>query len=368
MRESPANSRVPSGDSFPRSRDHRLSAGGDERAPSGRSPIPLLLLGLFWAGCASVSETFRQNMYVAKYWFDNGRFKESADRYRAAVEEQPDSYDAVIGLANAAAEISHDLYGQADDAMTADKREAAARLLPEADSWAKLANQAFAKAMRLGPSSRQANYGMGLFLYKRATSDRNAPYPASPDVPDHLRGTAREAAWKEGYEQRRKELNEAIRQFALVLERDPATGGRPGHLSGCLSIQAHRYLGLALFLRSDWNQSDGPRARDQLLTYLAGVGEFREYVVRNWPGAKPDEKTAKEREMKRLEVELSDVKLLLRDRVAVLREYEAELRQGKERPAMSPADREKRLGAVSVELEALSALAGAFEKAAGKQP
>lgn len=328
--------------------------------------VPTLLIALCALGCATTdTETFRENRYLGKYWHDHGRFGEAASRFKAALEEKPEDPDSLIGLGNSAAEYSHQLYEQAEDSRSAQKQDLTFKLQAEADGWANLSNLSFTKALKNSPGDLRANYGLGLMLFKRSTSTRNLPYPSSPDVPPEYQGTAFEAKWLEGVEQRRKELDETIRQFGLVLAGDaPDPTGVP-HVRLCRSVHAHRYLGLALFLRSDWERADGNTARTHLTAYLVAVQQLREFSIRSMPASTPEEKQAKDKELKRLEAELIDVKTLIRQRLEALREYETRLRAKKESPPLPVAEHDKRLASVAVEIDAVSALVSAFDRVAG---
>lgn len=323
------------------------------------------------AGCATESEQFKQNMYLGRYWFKNGRFGESADRFRAALEERPETFEAVRGLANAASEYSHELYGRAEDMLATNKRELGLKHLADADSWSQIAMKAFTKAFEMEPGRKEMKYDFALMLYKRSTSRRNVPYPAAEDVPEVYVGTPQEEKWRKGFEQRRKELDEAIRQFEIVLEGEPGNLGSIAHVRVCKAEHAHRYLGLALFLRSDWERSDGMRGRAHLHAYVTAIQAAREQILK-FQAANEEAQLAKDREMKQLDVEISEVKGLIRDRLKLLQEYEGLLRVGKEYPALSPAERERRLASVAVEISAVSELVTAFEKlappAVGKDP
>lgn len=287
--------------------------------------------------------------------------------YTLALEEEPEYYPALLGLACAAAEQSHVLYGQAEDALVVNKRDLGLRVLRDADRHADLANRSFARCFRMrDDSATSANFA--LFLYKRATSIRNLPYPASEEIPEEYRGTEQEKRWKAGLQQRHRELDEAIRQFEIVLKDDAGGLGTAEHVRQCKTHHAHRYLGLALFLRSDWDKRDGDSGRQHLMAFLAYVQYVREYVIARWPVREEPDKLRKEREMKRLDVDLGEMRALIRERLKVLTEYEGVLREGRKQPALTAEQRQKRLGAVAVEIEAISALVREFEKVTTPSP
>jgi len=331
-----------------------------------RPVLAAALAALAVPGCTrSITETFAQNMDAAKHYFVNGRFAESLKHYKLAVEESPDDYPAVLGMANAAAETSHELCERASEMHAAGKAEPAMRLVDDAYKHATLADKSFQRCFQLRTDT-PTNYNFGLFLYKRATSQRNIPYPQTAEPPPEYTSKEARDEWAKAYLQRPKELDEAIRQFLKVLQGEPGALGSPDHAFKCKSPQAHRYLGLAYFWRSDWTKRDGEQGRMHMYQFLVYVQSLREFVVKKWPQNNDSEKTRKERELKNLDADLSGIRTLLRDRVKHLLDYDRKLRDQKEEPRIVAfKDRESRIAAVAVELSGLDALLAQLEKAAG---
>jgi tetratricopeptide (TPR) repeat protein len=320
-------------------------------------------------GCTkSITETFAQNMDAAKHYFDNGRFAESLKHYKLAVEEMPDDYPAVLGMAITAGETSNDLFERASEMQAAGKLEPAMRLVDDGIKHATLADKSFQRCLQLRTDT-PTNYNLGLFLYKRATSQRNVPYPQTPEPPPEYTSKEAREEWAKAYLQRPKELDESIRQFLIVLEGEPGALGSRDHAYKCKSHQAHRYLGLAYFWRSDWSKRDGEQGRLHMYQFLVYVEGLREFVVKKWPQTSDAEKARKDRELKNLDADLSGIRTLLRDRVKHLLDYDRKLRDQKEEPRIVAfKDRENRIAAVAVELSGLDALLAQLEKAARAGP
>ncbi len=317
-------------------------------------------------GCTkNITETFAQNMDAAKHYYINGRFAESLKHYKLAVEEMPDDYPAVLGMACAAAETSHELYERASEMHAAGKLEPAMRLVDDAYKHATLADKSFQRCLQLRTDT-PTNYNFGLFLYKRATSQRNIPYPQTPEPPPEYTTKEAREEWAKAYLQRAKELDESIRQFLTVLQGEPGPLGSADHAPKCKTPQAHRYLGLAYFWRSDWTKRDGEQGRLHMYQFLVYVQGLRDFVLKKWPQANDAEKARKDRELKNLDADLSEIRTLLRERVKHLLAYDRKLRDQKEEPRLASfKDRENRIAAVAVELSGLDALLAQLEKATG---
>ncbi len=335
---------------------------------AGLSP---LLMGMATCQGSDIPDVdpVRQNMELAKYWFENGHFMEAVGRYKAVLEARRDYYPALIGLGNSAGEASHQLYVEADDAFGGDRRDIGLRALSEADEYARLANNAFQRCMQVRTNDLVANYGFGLFLYNRSVTLRNLPYPASPEPPpDVLKFEEKAKSWRAGYKQRIDELKKSIEQFELVLNGDGGGLGTVEHLRRCKSSQAHRYLGLALFMRSDWDKRDGDVARAHLSAFAVYVVDLREAVIKLKPATSDDEKKVKEAEMRRLNQDIMELKALMRDRQSFLRAYESQLKIVSLADLKMTADqRDNRLAAVQVEISGVSELVARFDQASAEE-
>jgi tetratricopeptide (TPR) repeat protein len=306
------------------------------------------------AACGSVNERYREQMFLGQEYYNKGKYYESIGRFTQAkefAENSDEEYQALLGAGNACVEYGMIIYSNAEDLIRMRNKALGLQKLNEADKWHDNANRSFARLLQLRPNDTVANYSLGLFLYRRATSFSELPYP----------GTAR------GMEQRRKERDEGIRQFEIVLKGERGDITVPEHGPKCHSAHAHRYLALTLFARSDWDLNDGEAARRHLLAYLNFVSWSRDYVAKNAPQTDEMEKSAKQRELDRLKKELTDTQALLRTQLAGLKEVLAvwEGRTvGKDIPMPPAAKHEAWTNAARREIAALETLRRGYEAAA----
>ncbi|HTF55946.1 MAG TPA: hypothetical protein VK661_01645, partial [Planctomycetota bacterium] len=207
------------------------------------------------------------------------------------------------------------------------------------------------KCLQMRSDDRIANYYLGLFFYKRATSFSELPYPGTP----------------EGMAQRCKERDEAVRQFETVVsdERGDITMGE--HLATCKSPQIHRYLALALFARSDWDHNDGETARRHVMVYLHFIeGSIAKAIAKVTESSDDKAKNEKQAELDQLHQELVNTRALLSTQHQGLTELLSTWEAGKEEPRLAPAKRELWMNAARREIAALANLRQAFEEAARK--
>jgi len=313
-----------------------------------------VLLGIAGASCGGVNERYREQMFLGQEFYNKGKYYESIGRFTQAKEfseNTDEEYQALLGAGNACVEYGMILYSNAEDLIRMRNRTLGLRKLDEADKWHDNANRSFARLLQLRPNDKAANYSLGLFLYRRATSFSELPYPGTP----------------KGMEQRRKERDEAMRQFEIVLKGESGDITVPAHGPNCHSAHAHRYLALTLFARSDWDLNDGEAARRHLLAYLNFVSWSLQYVSKNAPDSEEPEKIAKRREMERLRKELTETQSLLKTQLHGLKEVLAVWEGRSEgKDILMPPDgkREAWTNAARREIAALETLRRGYEEAA----
>jgi tetratricopeptide (TPR) repeat protein len=308
---------------------------------------------LLAAGCAEMSEDYRQQMYLGETYYKNLKFYESIGNFTRAVEaaqNDDEKYKALLGVANAATEHGLNIYQHAESLIRNRNRAAGAAKCAEADQWHDTANRTYAKLLDMRPKDTIANYYLGLFLYKRATSFSELPYPGTEG----------------GKAQRRKERDGAVHHFGIVLSHERGDITSPKHVTECRSPEMHRYLALALFARSDWSKNDGEHARRNLMVYL-NLLKNTQSAVTDSPLATEDPEGAKlekERRMERLRKEISDTRALLHEQFKGCQQLVELWQSRKEQPPISENDREAWINAAKREISALTDLSREFQEAA----
>lgn len=304
------------------------------------------------AGCSEMSENYRQQMYLGETYYNNQKFYESIGNFTRAVEaaeNNDEKYKALLGVANAATEHGLNIYQHAESLIRNRNRAAGAAKCAEADQWHDTANRSFAKLLEMRPQDTIANYYLGLFLYKRATSFSELPYPGTEG----------------GKAQRRKERDGAVHQFGIVLSHERGDITSDKHVTDCRSPQVHRYLALALFARSDWDRNDSENARRNLMVYLNLLKRSQSAIVDN-PNAGEDPEGAKlekERRMERLRKEISDTRALLHEQYKGCQQLAEMWQARKEVPLIPEEKREAWVNAARREVAALADLSREFQEA-----
>ncbi len=320
--------------------------------------IALAAALLVLAACETdpeVIERFNEQMFLGQHFFKNGKFEESLGRYSEAREKattESQRYQATLGAGTAAAEYSMVLYEAAESLFVAKNAPMARKTLDRADNMASVANQAYTKLLQMRPADTIANYYLGLFFFKRATAIGQLPYPATP----------------EGGAQRRKERDEAMRQFRIVLQDERGDITAREHGPSCASPQAHRYLSLALFTRMNWETADGEHARFHMACYLNYIFWLREKVKKEWPQEDEKQKRDKEKELERLWQELWSTQGLFKDTLRGIVDAAKRWESGTdpEFEALTREEKEKRSNAATREIGALEAILNRYEVEAKK--
>lgn len=306
------------------------------------------------SGCGGVNELYREQMFLGEHYYRNGKYGEAMGRYTQAVEfaySGSEKYNAILQVANSSTEYGLVLYEAAEHLIRHGNRPAGNKKLVEADKVHDNAHKAFTKCLQMRSDDRIANYYLGLFFYKRATSFSELPYPGT----------------EKGMAQRCKERDEAVRQFEIVLSDERGDITTMEHLATCRSPQIHRYLALALFARSDWDRNDGETARRQVMVYLHYIEDSIAQEIAKVTDSSDDKaKKEKQATLDQLHQELVNTRALLSTQHQGLKELLATWEAGKEEPRLDPAKRELWMNAARREIAALANLRQAFEEAARK--
>jgi hypothetical protein len=200
------------------------------------------------------------------------------------------------------------------------------------------------------PDDTIANVGLGNLFYKRATSFTVLPFTES----------------KEGVEARQKERDEAVRQFQIVLKSERGDITVPDHGPRCQSPHIHRYLGLALFTRSDWDKNDLEEARRHMMVYLNYLRwALKSISESNPPSDNPDQaKLEKEARLERVRRQIGETRSLLTDQLKDIKNKLAAWDADVECKLLPKDKRETWMNAAKREIAALQNLDREFEEAA----
>lgn len=312
------------------------------------------VLAALLAGCSGdpeKTERWKEQMMLGEHYYMNRKFEDAVGRYTDAIEfcqDDNEIYKATLGAATSASEYSMSLYEQAENLFTARNSTMAKKTLDRADQMASVAHKGFHKLLQLRPHDTIANYYLGLFFYKRATAVGQLPYPAT----------------EKGAAQRKKERDEALANFRIVLTKEGSDDiTKPEHGPKCSGPHAHRYMSLSLLTRMDWDRNDGEAARAHMTCYLNYILWLREKVKRDWPQTDENEKRLKEKELDRLWQELGQTQGLFKDTVKSIAENlkRWESNEDPEFAKLEPAVRERWINAATRELVALQAVLREFE-------
>jgi hypothetical protein len=270
------------------------------------------LAAVLAAGCAGVDERHAEQMMLGQQYYNNGKFYDSIGRFTSAWElasSGRERYQAMLGVANASAEYGLQVYEAAESLLRNKNYAAGKKKWQEADKWHDDATKAFYKCLEMRPDDTIANVGLGNLFYKRATSFTVLPFTES----------------KEGVVARQKERDEAVRQFQIVLKSERGDITMPDHGPRCQSPHIHRYLGLALFTRSDWDRNDLEEARRHMMVYLNYLKwALRSISESNPPSDNPDQaKLEKEARLERVRRQIGETRFLLGDQLKGLKEVQA---------------------------------------------
>ncbi|MBI4566632.1 MAG: hypothetical protein HY716_18295 [Planctomycetes bacterium] len=320
---------------------------------SGRTVTALAaLVAAVLASCADTErrEQYSIQMELGQTYYRGGHFEQSIGRFTEAAEladGKTEVYQATLGVGVAAAEYGHQLYEVAENLIRNRKKEMGEQKLARADQMHGLANKAFNKLLQLRPHDRAANYYLGLLFFRRATTAAQLPYPATEG----------------GIAQRKRERDEAIRQFEIVLADESGDITRLDHVRAkrCDSPQGHRYLGLALLTRSDMAGGDTESGRAHLIAYLNFVRANIDHLTPQLAQTTDlGEKKFVEAEIEKFKKELVQMQGLLRDLLAGLKDMLAVWEAGKETPSLTQLEREARVNAARREIAALETLTRSF--------
>jgi hypothetical protein len=155
-------------------------------------------------------------MMLGEQYYRNFKFYEAIGRYTQAAEHantSRETYQATLGVANASAEYGLIVYEYAERLLRDGKRAAGMKKWEEADKWHEDSARAFYKCLDLRSDDTIANKGLGDLFYRRSTSFTVLPYLET----------------EEGLALRRKERDEAVKQYGIVLAAERGDITLPEH-------------------------------------------------------------------------------------------------------------------------------------------
>ena len=261
------------------------------------------------AGCAGVDERHAEQMMLGQQYYMNGKFYEAIGRFAAAAEHATNSrekYQATLGVANSSAEYGLKLYEYAEGLLRDKKFAPGKAKWQEADKWHDDAARAFYKCLEMRPNDKIANIGLASLFFRRSTSFSVLPYLET----------------KEGWALRKKERDEAVRQYEIVLSEERGDITKPEHGPECKGAHFHRYLALALFTRSDWDRNDCQEARRHMMVYLNFLKWASQTVAEGMRAVEDTEKIEKEKKMDQFRKQIAETRSLLGDQLKGLKEVQ----------------------------------------------
>jgi len=282
---------------------------------------------------------YQFHLKLANDYYERGKFEEAMQKYEDAIERNPKSYIAVVGLACTDREWGLKKFAEAEDLHRAKKVEFAKKEFEKAVVVHTTAHKLYLKAIQMKPDHPLAYRELGVFFYKRATSPYSYPYRLDDQ------------------KNRQKERDEAIRHLRIVVEKEPTLPF------------TRRYLGLALFAAG--HSAEG---RQHLEVYLQGMAEGREHLRKNAARQSPEQREELERRLRTIDKELDEVcevlGAYLRDledrRAAAQKAYDKLLA---EEPARAKeSDAKKLVDGLNVEILAVQNLLRKYREVESKKP
>jgi tetratricopeptide (TPR) repeat protein len=333
----------------------------------------LVAIGVAVLGCTHTiteeEQQFDAQMFLGEEMYKGSKFEEAVRAYRKALQLQPEHYQATIGLGASCSEASLTLYTEAEHMLSINKGEIAMHTIERADDLHTLAEKSFERALKLRPDDRVANYNIGLMRYKRATTPYNLPYPSVEEPPKNVKADpVLNEKWKQGIAQRRRERDDAIKQFLIVLSTEKFALDDAKHIKNCSSPHAHHYLALAFLTRGDWEDGDTERARQHLSIYMAWTLAARAEVVRVAPNKTAEEKRQKDKELEFFDRELLDLREILAGWEEGLSHLERQLRDNAFDCPIPAAKRPARLDQLTREKLVVEAMLREFDEGRKGKP
>jgi tetratricopeptide (TPR) repeat protein len=229
------------------------------------------------AGCHSCSDhkVALVAFDLAEFNYRGGKFDQAKSLYMRAIENCSDHYEALVGLGNACREYGTELYRNVSLLVEQGKPDPAQKMLKEANQNHAESDQYFRTALQRRPDDLLPHYGLGQLWYQRATTTWPFPYALDDRV------------------NRRRDRDQAIREFTLVVQKVPQL------------YQAHRYLGLLLFAAG---QTDEGRAH--LKVFHDAQQKVYVHVMAR-PAETDEMKKQKDLDLRQIEKEIEDVREVL---------------------------------------------------------
>lgn len=189
-----------------------------------RGFVPAIaLVAVLAGGCHDCTEDARivELMRLAKLNYDNRKFDIAARLYETVLKDCNDYYDAIVGMANVYREEGNISFRAAEENARNKRMDLARQKFREGENLHRDSDRYLRTALEMRPGDLLPHYYLGLLWYQRATSPLDFPYPVGDE------------------DRRRRDRDEAIREFSLVLEEEQ------------LVHQVHRYVALLYFAAGD---------------------------------------------------------------------------------------------------------------------
>jgi len=235
------------------------------------------ILAVFAAGCGNCPNRAKseQSKDLGMQWYNSGRYDQAKIMFSSCVEQCPDNEEGWIALANSSREYGNTQFKRAADLAAEGKASEVKRAYKDAADNHTLAYDIFHRKIVDFPDEMASHLGLALLHYQRATSVLPFPFPVD-DI-----------------QNRQKERDIAIKEFRYVIARNPGV------------VQAHRYLGLALFTAGQMDEG-----RPHLKRYHDAQQILYEKIL-TWPGSTDEEKSRKEQSLAKVNREIEEMRDIL---------------------------------------------------------
>ncbi|MBV8879473.1 MAG: hypothetical protein JO332_05905 [Planctomycetaceae bacterium] len=237
----------------------------------------LVAVGASAAGCGNCPNKAKseQSRDLGQQWYNSGRYDQAKIMFASCVEQCPDNEEGWLGLANSSREYGNTQFKRAADLAAEGKASEVKRFYKDAADAHTLAYDIFHRKIVDFPDDMAPHLGLAMLHYQRSTSVLPFPFPLDDSV------------------NRQKERDLAISEFQIVIKNNPGV------------VQAHRYLGLALFAAGRMDEG-----RPHLKRFHDAQQLLYEKILQ-WPGSTDTEKSTKEQSLAKVNREIEDMRDVL---------------------------------------------------------
>lgn len=237
----------------------------------------IVAVGASAAGCSNCPDPAKSktSLELGQQWYNSGRYDQAKIMFSSCVEACPDNEDGWLALANACREYGNTQFKRAADLAAEGKASEVKRIYKDAAESHTLAYEIFHRKMVDFPDDMAPRLGLAMLHYQRSTSVLPFPFPLDDTL------------------NRQKERDLAIAEFRTVIKNNPGV------------VQAHRYLGLALFAAGKMDEG-----RPHLKRYHDAQQILYEKVL-SWPSSTDTEKGTKEQAIAKVTREIEDMRDIL---------------------------------------------------------